>query len=229
MGAQMAELPMQARTKRSRPSATTPRQTAASKTAGEDQDDMPLPTEPRTFFLGGLFLLALLAALYVASPIVLPVVLAIVLKLLLQPLVRLTDRAGVPHGLGAAAGDPPARRGDRRVDQRRRRSGGVMGRQTARGAPADPAAARLPRPPDQLVPMDDGAAAERDRRRASACRRRHRSTRSTSWGRCSAEPPRLRPACSPRWSCCSTFSCRARHSCVASSRSCPPSPRSVRP
>jgi predicted PurR-regulated permease PerM len=67
----------------------------------KDQDDMPLPTDPRTIFLGGLFLLALLAALYVASPIVLPVVLAIVLKLLLQPLVRLTDRAGLPRALGA--------------------------------------------------------------------------------------------------------------------------------
>jgi predicted PurR-regulated permease PerM len=66
-----------------------------------DTEDMPLPTEPRTIFLGGLFLLALLAALYVASPIVLPVVLAIVLKLLLQPLVRLSDRLGVPHGLSA--------------------------------------------------------------------------------------------------------------------------------
>ena len=66
-----------------------------------DHDDMPLPTEPRTIFLGGLFLLALLAALYVASAIVLPVVLAIVLKLLLQPLVRLSDRLGVPHGLSA--------------------------------------------------------------------------------------------------------------------------------
>ncbi|HEY2619926.1 MAG TPA: AI-2E family transporter [Acetobacteraceae bacterium] len=68
----------------------------------DDQDDMPLPTEPRTIFLGGLFVLALLAALYVASPIVLPVVLAIVLKLLLQPLVRLSDRLGVPHGISAA-------------------------------------------------------------------------------------------------------------------------------
>lgn len=70
-------------------------------TARKDQEDMPLPTEPRTIFLGGLFVLALLAALYVASPIVLPVVLAIVLKLLLQPLVRLTDRVGLPHALGA--------------------------------------------------------------------------------------------------------------------------------
>ena len=68
----------------------------------EEREAMPLPTEPRTIFLGGLFILALLAALYVASPIVLPVVLAIVLKLFLQPLVRLTDRLGVPHGVGAA-------------------------------------------------------------------------------------------------------------------------------
>jgi len=78
-----------------------PVKTPPSKTSVEEQDDMPLPTEPRTIFLGGLFLLALLAALYVASPILLPVVLAIVLKLLLQPLVRLTDRAGLPHALGA--------------------------------------------------------------------------------------------------------------------------------
>ena len=78
------------------------RDTSPAATEAEQQDDMPLPTEQRTFFLGGLFLLALLAALYVASPIVLPVVLAIVLKLLLQPLVRLSDRLGVPHGLSAA-------------------------------------------------------------------------------------------------------------------------------
>ncbi len=67
----------------------------------QEREDMPLPTEPRTIFLGGLFLLASLAALYVASPILLPVVLAIVLKLLLQPLVRLTDRIGLPRALGA--------------------------------------------------------------------------------------------------------------------------------
>ncbi len=69
--------------------------------ARDEREPMPLPTDPRTIFLGGLFFLALLAALYVASAIVLPVVLAIVLKLLLQPLVRLTDRVGVPHALGA--------------------------------------------------------------------------------------------------------------------------------
>jgi predicted PurR-regulated permease PerM len=66
-----------------------------------DDDDMPLPNDLRTSFMGGLFALALLTALYFAAPIVLPVVLAIVLKLLLQPLVRLTDRAGLPRALGA--------------------------------------------------------------------------------------------------------------------------------
>ena len=69
--------------------------------AREEREPMPLPTEPRTIFLGGLFVLALLAALYVASPIIMPLVLAIVLKLLLQPLVRLTDRVGAPRPLGA--------------------------------------------------------------------------------------------------------------------------------
>ena len=43
--------------------------------AGDERDEMPLPTEPRTIFLGGLFTLALLTALYAASEIVLPVVL----------------------------------------------------------------------------------------------------------------------------------------------------------
>jgi predicted PurR-regulated permease PerM len=80
-----------------------PKQESAEREAParEEREEMPLPTEPRTIFLGGLFLLAMLTALYVASPIVLPVVLAIVLKLLLQPFVRLTDRLRVPHSLGA--------------------------------------------------------------------------------------------------------------------------------
>jgi len=69
--------------------------------ADDERDEMPLPTEPRVIFLGGLFVLAMLTALYVAAEIVLPVVLAIVLKLLLQPLVRITDRIGVPRGIGA--------------------------------------------------------------------------------------------------------------------------------
>jgi predicted PurR-regulated permease PerM len=77
------------------------RQASPAAVAYEEREEMPLPTEPRTIFLAGLFILALLTALYVAAEIVLPVVLAIVLKLLLQPLVRMTDRVGVPRGIGA--------------------------------------------------------------------------------------------------------------------------------
>jgi hypothetical protein len=46
-------------------------------------EEMPLPSDPKVIFLGGLFVLALLAAAYVASEIVLPLVFAIILKLLL--------------------------------------------------------------------------------------------------------------------------------------------------
>ena len=64
-------------------------------------DEMPLPTEPRTFFLGGLFVFACLAVLYIAAPIVLPLILAIVLKLLLQPLVRALEGIHIPRAIGA--------------------------------------------------------------------------------------------------------------------------------
>jgi predicted PurR-regulated permease PerM len=66
-----------------------------------DETEMPLPSDPRTFFLGGLFALGALAALYVASSIILPVVLALVLNLLLQPAVRLLGPVHVPRAVGA--------------------------------------------------------------------------------------------------------------------------------
>ena len=47
-----------------------------------EPEEMPLPSDPKVIFLGGLFILALLAAAYVASDIVLPLVFAIVLKLI---------------------------------------------------------------------------------------------------------------------------------------------------
>jgi predicted PurR-regulated permease PerM len=65
------------------------------------EPEMPLPEDARTVFLGGLLLLAVLAALYVASEIMLPIVLAFVLKLLLQPIVRLGERAHLPRVIGA--------------------------------------------------------------------------------------------------------------------------------
>ena len=50
----------------------------------EEPEEMPLPSDPKVIFRGGLFALALLAALYVTAEIVLPLVLAVVLKLLLH-------------------------------------------------------------------------------------------------------------------------------------------------
>ena len=66
-----------------------------------EADDMPLPHDPKTIFLGGLFVIAVFVVLYVAKEFILPVVIALVLKLLLQPLVRLLERARVPKAIGA--------------------------------------------------------------------------------------------------------------------------------
>ena len=71
------------------------------KAGAVDDVEMPLPSNPQTFFLCGLFALGVLAALYVASSIILPVVLAFVLNLLLQPGVRLLARVRVPRAVGA--------------------------------------------------------------------------------------------------------------------------------
>jgi predicted PurR-regulated permease PerM len=67
----------------------------------EELHALPLPSDPKVFFLGGLFVLALLAAAYVASEILLPLVLAIVLKLLLQPSLRLLERLRLPQIVAA--------------------------------------------------------------------------------------------------------------------------------
>jgi predicted PurR-regulated permease PerM len=67
----------------------------------QEPEEMPLPSDPKVIFLGGLFVLALLAAAYVASEIVLPLVFAIILKLLLQPAMRILERLHVPRMLAA--------------------------------------------------------------------------------------------------------------------------------
>jgi predicted PurR-regulated permease PerM len=67
----------------------------------EVPEDLPLPSDPKVIFLGGLFVLAMLAAAYVAREIVLPFVFAIVLKLLLQPALRILERLHVPRILGS--------------------------------------------------------------------------------------------------------------------------------
>src|ERR1700738_2265654 len=67
----------------------------------EEPEEMPLPSDPKVIFLGGLFVLALLATAYVASEIVLPLAFAIVLKLLLQPGMRILERLRLPRILAA--------------------------------------------------------------------------------------------------------------------------------
>jgi predicted PurR-regulated permease PerM len=71
------------------------------RTAAEEADEMPLPTDPQTVFLGGLFIIACMVVLYVAAEIVLPLILALVLKLLLQPFVRLLEGFHIPRAVGA--------------------------------------------------------------------------------------------------------------------------------
>jgi predicted PurR-regulated permease PerM len=67
----------------------------------EVPEDLPVSSDPKVIFLGGLFVLAMLAAAYVAREIVLPLVFAIFLKLLLQPALRVLVRLHVPRILGA--------------------------------------------------------------------------------------------------------------------------------
>ncbi|MGY3150177.1 putative PurR-regulated permease PerM [Bradyrhizobium sp. USDA 3397] len=73
----------------------------AAAVDARNETEMPLPSDPRTFFLGGLFGLGVLAALYVASSIILPVMVALVLNLLLQPAVPLLGRLHLPRAVGA--------------------------------------------------------------------------------------------------------------------------------
>jgi predicted PurR-regulated permease PerM len=63
--------------------------------------DMPLPSDAKTFFLGGIFVLAILTAAYVARDIVLPMIFAVMLNLLMQPALRTLERLRVPTALGA--------------------------------------------------------------------------------------------------------------------------------
>ncbi len=62
---------------------------------------MPLPHEPRTLLLLGIFAILFLAGLYFTAEIALPIVLAIVLNLLLQPAMRPLLRLHVPKMVAA--------------------------------------------------------------------------------------------------------------------------------
>jgi predicted PurR-regulated permease PerM len=66
-----------------------------------EEDDLPIPSDINTVFLGGLFLLGILAACYVAAEIVLPIVLAFVLSLVLHPAMRALERVHLPRGIAA--------------------------------------------------------------------------------------------------------------------------------
>jgi predicted PurR-regulated permease PerM len=67
----------------------------------EVPEEMPLPSDPKAIFLGGLFFLALMAAAYVAREVILPLVFAIVLSLLLQPALRFLERLRLPRTLAS--------------------------------------------------------------------------------------------------------------------------------
>jgi predicted PurR-regulated permease PerM len=79
-----------------RPSAAVPVAVPAT-----EEDDLPILSDVNTVFLGGLFLLGMLAACYVAAEIVLPIVLAFVLSLVLQPAMRALERVHLPRGIAA--------------------------------------------------------------------------------------------------------------------------------
>jgi predicted PurR-regulated permease PerM len=72
-----------------------------SPAAEAGDGDLHSPPDIKSIFLGGLFLLALLAAFYAAAEIVLPVVVAFVLMLVLQPAMRLLRRLYLPRALAA--------------------------------------------------------------------------------------------------------------------------------
>lgn len=59
--------------------------------------------EPRTVYLGGLFVLAVLAACHVAAEIIIPIILAFTLKLVFLPVMRGLERLHIPRVLGALA------------------------------------------------------------------------------------------------------------------------------
>ena len=69
----------------------------------EEPLDTTILTDIKAVFLGGLFLLALLAACYVASEIILPVMVAFFLMLVLQPVVRLFEKLHLPRAIAALA------------------------------------------------------------------------------------------------------------------------------
>jgi predicted PurR-regulated permease PerM len=65
--------------------------------------DTLVPSDIRSVFLAGQFILMLLAACYFAGEIILPIVLAFVLNLVLQPLMRPLEKLHLPRTFAALA------------------------------------------------------------------------------------------------------------------------------
>src|SRR3977135_2942741 len=65
--------------------------------------DTLVPSDIRSVFLAGQFILMLLAACYFAGEIILPVVLAFVLNLVLQPLMWPLEKLHLPRSFAALA------------------------------------------------------------------------------------------------------------------------------
>ena len=78
-------------------------QSSATDVAASETIEVDLPTAPdvANVFLGGLLLLASLAACYLAAAILLPIVVAFVLMLVLQPAMRVLQRLHVPRLVAA--------------------------------------------------------------------------------------------------------------------------------
>ena len=80
-----------------------PLASAAPEQVPTDANDVPVSSDIKAVFQGGIFVLMLLGACYAAAEIVLPIVLAFVLMLVLQPAMRLLERWHLPRGLAALA------------------------------------------------------------------------------------------------------------------------------
>jgi predicted PurR-regulated permease PerM len=74
---------------------------AAAPASSAADDEWYLPSDVKTVFLGGLFIIALLSVCYVAAEVMLPITLALVLKLVLQPVMRALERLKLPRALAA--------------------------------------------------------------------------------------------------------------------------------
>jgi hypothetical protein len=81
----------------SRKEADSPSAAVPVAVPATEEDDLPIPWDINTVFLGGLLLLGMLAACFVAAEIVLP----IVLSLVLHPAMRALERVHLPRGIAA--------------------------------------------------------------------------------------------------------------------------------